>query len=74
LRERTIVQGIAENTKDWNGKHHFKKAEEINGTINALLKKAGLKTARGIPQALSVDALSRRLKALSKKIGSARSD
>jgi hypothetical protein len=74
LRERTIVQGIAENTKGWNGKHHFKKAEEIHGAINALLKKAGLKTARGAPQTLSVDALSRRLKALSEKTGSARSD
>jgi hypothetical protein len=74
LRERTIVQGIAENTKGWNGKYHFKKAEEIHGAINALLKKAGLKTARGAPQTLSVDALSRRLKALSEKTGSARSD
>ena len=74
LRERTIVQGIAENTKGWNGEHHFKKAEEIHGAINALLKKAGPKTARGTPQTLSVEALSRRLKALSEKIGSARSD
>jgi hypothetical protein len=74
LRERTIVQGIDENTKGWNGKHHFKKAEEIHGAINALLKKAGLKTARGTPQTISVDALSRRLKALSEKLGSARSD
>ena len=74
LRERTIAQGIAENTKGWNGKHHFKKAQEIHGAINALLKKAGLKTARGTPRTLSVEALSRRLKALSEKIGSARSD
>jgi hypothetical protein len=74
LRERTIAQGIAENTKGWNGKHHFKKAEEIHGAINALLKNAGLKTARGTPQTISVEALSRRLKALSEKIGSARSD
>jgi hypothetical protein len=74
LRERTIVRGIAENTKGWNGKQHFKKAEEIHGAINALLKKAGLKTARGTPHTLSVEALSRRLKALSEKIGSARPD
>ena len=74
LRERTIVQGIAENTKGWNGKHHFKKAEEIHGAINALLKKAGLKTARGTPQTISIEALSRRLKTLSNKIDSARSD
>jgi hypothetical protein len=74
LRERTIAQGIAENTKGWNGKHHFKKAQETHGAINALLKKVGLKTARGTPQTLSVEALSRRLKALSEKTGSARSD
>jgi hypothetical protein len=54
LRERTIAQGIAENTKGWNGKHHFKKAEETHGAINALLEKAGLKSARGTPQTLSV--------------------
>jgi hypothetical protein len=74
LRERTIAQGVVEKTKGWDGKHHFKKAQEIQGAINALLEKAGLKTARGTPQTYSVEALSRRLKALSEKTGSARSD
>jgi hypothetical protein len=74
LRERTIAQGIVEKTKGWDGKHHFKKAQEIQGAINALLEKAGLKTDRGTPQTYSVEALSRRLKALSEKTGSARSD
>jgi hypothetical protein len=74
LRERTIAQGVVEKTKGWDGKHHFKKAQEIQGAINALLAKAGLKTARGTPQTYSVEALSRRLKALSEKTGSARSN
>jgi hypothetical protein len=69
LREQTIAQGIAEKTKDWDGEHHFKKAEEIHGAINAGLKNAGLKTTRGAPQTISVKALSRRLKRL-KKINS----
>jgi hypothetical protein len=74
LRERTIAQGIVEKTEGWDGKHHFKKAQEIQGAINALLEKVGLKTARATPQTISIEALSRRLKRLSNKIGSARSD
>ena len=74
LRERTIAQGIVEKTKGWDGKHHFKKAQETQGAINALLEKAGLKTPRGTPQTISIEALSRRLKTLSNKIGSVRSD
>jgi hypothetical protein len=68
LREQTINQGIAKKTKDWDGKHHFKKAQEIHGAINALLEEAG--TARGI----TVEALSRRLKTLQKIDPPRRSD
>jgi hypothetical protein len=56
LRERTIAQGIDEETKGWDRKHRWKKAGEIHvhGAINARLEEARLKT-------ISVSALYQRL-------------
>jgi hypothetical protein len=54
VRERTIVQGIDEETKGWDRKHPWKKAGEIDGAINARLEEARLKT-------ISVSALYQRL-------------